>query len=83
MFMLWHVLINSDDLSSAPSSSTLMNANFLSRFLNAVTIYFRMSKGGLLLLGGSSNGYEVAEHIAKKIEVNPQMLSTVKKEKYI
>ena len=30
MFMLWHVLINSGDMASAPSSSTLMNATFLS-----------------------------------------------------
>ena len=28
-------------------------------------------------------GYEVGEHISTKVEVNPQMLSTLKKGKYI
>ena len=83
MFMLWHVLINSDDLASAPSSSTLMNATFLSWFLNVVTINFRISRGGRLLLDGNPKGYEVAEHIATKVEVNPRMLSTLKNAKSI
>ena len=30
MFMLWHVLINSEDIASDPSSYTLMNAILLS-----------------------------------------------------
>ena len=78
MFMLWHVFINSDDLASAPSSSTLMNATFLSRFLNVVIRNLRMSRGGRLLLDGNPKGYEVAEHIATVVEVNPRMLSTLK-----
>ena len=78
MFMLWHVLINSDDLASAPYSSTLMNATFLSWFLNVVTRNLRMSRGGRLLMDGNPRGCEVEEHIATKVEVNPQMLSTLK-----
>ena len=74
MFMLWHVLINYYDLASAPYSSTLMNATFLYCFLNVVTINLRMSRGGHLLLDGNPKGYEVAEHIATKVEVNPRML---------
>ena len=34
-----------------------------------------MSRCGHLLLDGNINGYEVAEYIAKKVEVNPRMLS--------
>ena len=83
MFMLWHVFINSEDLASAPSSSTLMNATFLSLFLNVVTKHFRVSRGVRLLLGGNPKGCAVAEHIATKFEVNPQMLSTLKNEKSI
>ena len=30
-------------------------------------------------MGGNPNRYEVAEHIATKVEVNPWMLSTLKK----
>ena len=69
MFMFWHVLINSDDLAIVPSSSTLMNAVFLSWFLNVVTRNLRMSRCGRLLLDGNPKGYEVAEHIATKVEV--------------
>ena len=83
MLMLWHVLINSDDLASAPSSSTLMNATFLSWFLNVVTRHFRISRGGRLRLDGNPKGYEVAEHIATKVEVNPRILSTLKNAKSI
>ena len=36
-----------------------------------------MLRGGLLLLDRNSKGYEVAEHIAKKVEVNPRTLSSV------
>ena len=32
---------------------------------------------------GNPKGYEVAEHTAKTIEVNPWMISTLKKEKSI
>ena len=68
MFMLWHVLINSEDLDGAPYSSTLMNATFLTWFLNAVKRNFRVSRGGSLLLDGNPKRYEVAEHIATKSE---------------
>ena len=50
MFMLWHVFINSEDIDSAPSSLTMMNANLLSWFLNVVTINFRISRGESLLM---------------------------------
>ena len=70
MFMLWHVLINSEDLDIAPSSSTLMNATFLFQFLNVVTRNFRMSRGGRLTLDRNPKGYEVADHIATKLELN-------------
>ena len=36
-----------------------------------------------MLLGGNPKGYELAEHIDKKVEVNPRMISTVKNEKSI
>ena len=44
---------------------------------------FRMSRGGSLLLSGNPKWYEVAEHIATKIEVNPRILSTLKNAKSI
>ena len=83
MLMLWHVLKNYDDLASAPSSSTLMNATFLSLFLNVVTRNLRMSRGGRSLLDRNPKGYEVAEYIATKVEVNPRMISTLKNVKSI
>ena len=83
MFMLWHVFINYEDLSSAPYSYTMMNANFLSLFLNIVTIKFSASRGGRLLMDGNPKGCEVAEHIATKFELNPWMISTFKNEKFI
>ena len=42
-----------------------------------------MSRGGRLLLDGNPKGYEVSEHIATKVEVNPRMLSTLKNAKSI
>ena len=48
-----------------------------------MTIKFRISRGGCLLLDGEPNVYESAEHISTKVEVNPQMISTLKKEKCI
>ena len=42
-----------------------------------------MSIGGRLLLYGNPNGYEVAEHIDTKVQVYPQMLSTLKNDKSI
>ena len=83
MFMLWHVFINSEDIGSSPSTLTLMNATFLYLFLNLVTIFFRMSRGGRLILDTNPKGHEVAEHIATKFEVNTRILSTLKNEKYI
>ena len=83
VFMLWHVFIDSKDLADAPYSSTLMNATFLSWFLNVVKINFRISRGGRLILDGIPKGHEVAEHISTKVEVNPRMLSTLKNEKSI
>ena len=53
-----------------------MNDTFLSWFLNVVTRNFRMSRGGRLHLDGNKKGYELAEHISTKVEVNPRMLST-------
>ena len=78
--MLFHVFTNSEDLAIDPSSSTHMNATFLSLLLNIVTINFRMSRGGRLLMDGNPKEYEVAEHMATKFEVNPRMLLTLKKE---
>ena len=43
-----------------------------------MTRNFRMSRGRLLILDGNPKGYEVAEHVATKVEVNPWMLSTLK-----
>ena len=81
--MLWNVFMNSEDLASAPYSSTRMNANFLSLFLNVVTKICRMSRVGCLLLDGNSKGYEVAEYIAIKVKLNPRMLLTLKTAKSI
>ena len=83
MFMLWHVFMDPEDFASAQSSSTLMNASFLSWFLNLVTRNLKVSRGGRLLLNGNPKGYEVAEHITTKFEVNPRMLSKLKNEKSI
>ena len=75
MFMLWYVFINSKDLASDPSSSNMMNATFLSWFLNVVIRNFRMSRGGRLLLDENPKGYELAENIPTRVEVNTRMLS--------
>ena len=42
-----------------------------------------MSRGGHFLQDGNPKGYEVAEHIYTKVEVNPRMISTLKNEKSI
>ena len=83
IFMLWHVFMNSEDLASAPYSSTLMNVTFLYWLLNIVTRNFRMPRYGRLLLDGSQKWYEVADHIATKVEVNQRMISASKNEKSI
>ena len=48
-------------------------------FLNIVTSNLIILIGGHLLLGGKPKGYEVERHIVTKVEVDPQMLSTLKK----
>ena len=42
-----------------------------------------MSRGGCLILYVNPKGYEVEEHIATKFEVNPRMISELKKEESI
>ena len=81
--MVWHVFMNSEYLSGAKYSSTLMNENFLYCFPNVVTRNFSMSRCESLLLDGNPKGYEVAEHIVTKVELNPPMLSTLKNSKSI
>ena len=76
MFMLWHIYINTEDIASDSSLSTLINANFLSWFLNVATRNSRISRGGRLLLDGNPNVYEVADNIATNVEVNTWILST-------
>ena len=61
----------------------MTNKNYLSWFINAVTGYFRMSRCRSLLMYGNPKGCVIAEHIATKVEVNPQMLSTLKNGKSI
>ena len=57
-----------------------MNATYLYRLINVLMRHFRMSRGGCFLLDVNLKGYEVAEHIAIKVEVNSLMLSTQKDE---
>ena len=38
-----------------------------------------MSTDGGLLLDGNPKGYDVAEHNTTKVDVNPQIISTLKK----
>ena len=42
-----------------------------------------MSRDGSLIMDRNSKGYEVAEHIATKVEVNPRIISTLKNAKSI
>ena len=60
-----------------------MNVNLLSLLINVVIGHFSMSRGECLLLDGNPKGYELAEHIATKVEINTRMLSTFKNAKYI
>ena len=60
-----------------------MKETFLSWFLNVLTINLSMLIVGLFLMGLNPNVYEVAERIARNVEVDPQMLSTLKNWKYI
>ena len=75
--------MNSKNIAGAPSSATGMNENFSFCFLDVMTRTLRMSRGGRLILDVNPKGYEVAEHIATKVEVNSQMLSTLKNAKSI
>ena len=36
-----------------------------------------------LLLDGNPKGYDVADHISTRVEVNPRMLSALKNAKYV
>ena len=83
MFVLWHVFIYSEDITSDPYSWTLIDATFLSWFLNVFTINVRESRVRHFLLDGNPKWYEVEEHIATKVEANIQMLSTFKNKKSI
>ena len=83
MFIIWHVFMNSEYISSAPYSSTPMNTTFLSWLINEVTINFRISRGGIFLLDRNTKGDELSYHITTKVEVNPRMLSILKNEKSI
>ena len=58
-----------------------MNATYLSWFLNVATRNLRMLRGVYLILYVEPKGYEVSEHIATKVKVNPWMISTLKKTK--
>ena len=42
-----------------------------------------ISRGGSLILDRDTKGCEVAKHTSKKVEVNAQMLSTLKNEESI
>ena len=46
-------------------------------------INLRLSRGSRLILNRNTKGCEVAEHIPKKVEINPQILSTLKNEESI
>ena len=83
LFIIWHLSINSEIITSYPSLSTWMNAIFIYWFINVVTKQLSISRGGLLLLGGNPKGCEVAKHIATKFEVNTWMLSTPKNVKSV
>ena len=83
MFMLWCAFINSEDLYSAPSSSIRMGATFLSLSFNMLINFFRISRGGSLLLDWNTKKCEVEEHTSTKVEVKPSMISTLKNEKSI
>ena len=67
--------MNSACLDSYPYSSTLINATFLSLFLDVLTRNFRISRGLRFLLDVNLKGYEVADLISTKVEVNSQMIS--------
>ena len=51
-----------------------MRETFLSRLLNVLTWNFRISIGDSFPFDGNSKGCEVAEHVATKVELNPNML---------
>ena len=55
-----------------------MNTGFLSWFFNVLNRNFIISRGESFLLDENPKGYEVTEYISTNVEVNPQMLSTLK-----
>ena len=57
--------------------------NFLILITQCSDKKLRMSRGVRLILDGNPKGCEVAKHIATKVEINPRMLSTLKKGKSI
>ena len=59
--------MNSEYSDGDPSSSTCINANFLSGFLNLLTGKFRMSRGRSLLMDVNPKVCEVEEHISTKV----------------
>ena len=63
MLMSLNVLINSEDLASAPYSSTRIKENLLSWLLNSGKSNLSISRGGRFLLYGNPKGYEVSEQI--------------------
>ena len=48
-----------------------------------MTSHFSISRGGRFVLDINTKYYEVEEHIATKVKVNPQIISTFKNEKSI
>ena len=60
-----------------------MSATFLSLFINLVTVNLRISRDCYLLMDVKPKWYELSERISTKVEVNPQMLSTLENAKYI
>ena len=83
IFILWHVFMNSEDLDRVSYSSNWMNTTLWSWFLNLVTSHFIISRGRCFLPGVSPQGYEVEEHIATKVKINPRIISTLKNAKCI
>ena len=60
-----------------------MDKTWLNLLFNVVTSNFKISRGGILLLDGNPNGYDLAEYTTKKVDANIQMISTLKNTKYV
>ena len=67
----FYIFINSDE------------CNIIIMITQCSEINFRISRCGCLLLYINPKGYEVAEHKATKVELNPRMILTLKNEKSI